>query len=231
MSRNIDVKKLMNSEITNRTVPTPIDTIITRLESGFYYIPPYQRKYIWSEKQVVDLVISLLRDIPIPKLYMYNNYKDGRYTIIDGQQRLTSLFFFVKGVFPDGKNRKSRYDFKDISELVEKYYKEDCIEIKEKIKKELKEKYSLIIKNFVYINNDGKIEGNLNYRDFSDDEKLEFNNKTFEFGVISIKDPTKNKVEEVYGEVFRLLNSAGSLLSKQEIRNGLYYNTALYKGM
>ena len=99
----INIKGLLDTNIYHSTIPTPIDTIISRLISGFYFIPNYQRQYVWNEKQVVALMVSLLKNIPIPKLYMYNKPNDGRYTIIDGQQRLTSLFFFIKGIFHAGK--------------------------------------------------------------------------------------------------------------------------------
>lgn len=53
---NEDILKLMNSDINHSTIPTPLDTIITRLISEFYFIPDYQRKYVWNEKQVIELM-------------------------------------------------------------------------------------------------------------------------------------------------------------------------------
>lgn len=37
--------------------------------------------------------------------------------------------------------------------------------------------------------------------------------------------------KRVYADIFKLLNSAGKLLGSQEIRNGIYYDSALYKDL
>lgn len=227
----INIEGLLDTNIYHSTIPTPIDTIISRLISGFYFIPNYQRQYVWNEKQVVALMVSLLKNIPIPKLYMYNKPNDGRYTIIDGQQRLTSLFFFIKGIFPASKERKTRYDFKAINELVEEYYTTEKITLKRKkeIEKILLEKYELKFKIFKYKDQLNKKEYTLSFNNFTLEKKLEFLNKTFEFGSVSIKSDNIEELENIYIDIFRILNSAGSPLTNQEIRNGIYSETTLYK--
>ncbi|MCK4257871.1 MAG: DUF262 domain-containing protein [Halanaerobiales bacterium] len=238
VNRNIEyvnVEKLMDSNITYQSLPTPIDTIISRMESGRYLIPKYQRNYVWEEKQVVALIVSLLKDIPIPRLYMYSNPKDGKYTIIDGQQRITSLFFFVKGIFPTSKNRRHYYDFKDISELVDKYHNAETKKTEENVKKDLN-KYGLRFKDFKLDTRD-KESRIFTYSNFTEKEKLEFNNKSLDFGVVSVKNKNDDDFDNdnddafysVYTDIFRLLNSAGSPLTNQEIRNGIYFGSKLYE--
>lgn len=233
--KSVNVSRLMDSSISHTTIPTPVDTIITRLVSGFYYIPDYQRRYVWTEEQIVTLIISLMKDIPIPKLYMYNNPQDGRYTIIDGQQRLTSLFFFVKGIYPSSnEERRSKYDFKAISELVDNYKNEKNKESKKTIIGILLKDHGLAIKNYKYQSLDDE-KLSFRYEDFNFEEKLKFDNKAFEFGAVFVKEENKDEKEnkrirdQVYTDIFRLLNSAGTPLSSQEIRNGIYYDTDLYK--
>lgn len=233
---NSDILRLMNSDINHSTVPTPLDTIITRLISGFYFIPDYQRKYVWDEKQVVELMISLIRNIPIPKLYMYNLPSDGKYTIIDGQQRLTSLFFFIKGVFPEkDSERKSKYDFKEIDRLIQEYDISKVKDEKNNLKNQLKKDHGLVFKKFNYIIDEEETKINLEFNQFSQENKLLFLNKVFDFGVVTVINPlsenkkTEDEINKVYIEIFKLLNSSGEPLSDQEIRNGIYYNTDLYK--
>jgi hypothetical protein len=64
--------------------------------------PDYQRKYVMDIKLASRLVESILMDVPIPVIYLAEE-TDGRYSVIDGQQRLTSFISFLHGKFPDGK--------------------------------------------------------------------------------------------------------------------------------
>ncbi|RHQ88727.1 DUF262 domain-containing protein [Clostridium sp. AF21-20LB] len=70
-----------------------------------YIIPKYQRKYRWNREQVVSLVESLLRGLPIPPIYTCRN-ANNQLEILDGQQRVMSLFFLLYRVFFKQKKRK-----------------------------------------------------------------------------------------------------------------------------
>lgn len=57
--------------------------------------PEYQReKSLWTTEKKGLLIDSILRDIDIPKLY-FNRLKDGQFEVIDGQQRLWSIWQFL----------------------------------------------------------------------------------------------------------------------------------------
>lgn len=61
--------------------------------------PGYQRRRVWKDNKRKSLLIeSLMLRIPIPAFYFYEN-EDGKYQVIDGQQRLTTIKEFVKGEF------------------------------------------------------------------------------------------------------------------------------------
>jgi hypothetical protein len=64
--------------------------------------PEYQRKFVMDAKLSSRLVESILMDVPIPVIYL-SEEKDGTFSVIDGQQRITSFLSFIKGQFPDGK--------------------------------------------------------------------------------------------------------------------------------
>ncbi len=227
----VSVENLFNSDIKYDTLPTPLDTIISRLEAGRYLIPKYQRNYVWSEKQTVALIVSLLKNIPIPRIYMYSNPIDGKYTIIDGQQRITSLFLFIKGVYPISKERNFYYDFDRISKLVEDI-KSDSQEMRDDAVQELEKEYGLKAHTF-YL--DESQENIFNFESFSPKQQLEFYNKALDFAVVSVKgdngDNPDKDMFKIYTDIFRLLNSAGSSLTSQEIRNGVYYGSYLYKSL
>ena len=61
--------------------------------------PEYQRHYIYNDgKRDVAVIESLLKGYPIGLIY-FNRTVDGRYEVLDGQQRITSFGRFVTGKF------------------------------------------------------------------------------------------------------------------------------------
>lgn len=67
--------------------------------------PEYQRKYVATVNIASRLIESVLMDVPIPVIYLAEE-KDGSYSVIDGQQRLTSFISFINGKFPNGETFK-----------------------------------------------------------------------------------------------------------------------------
>ena len=62
--------------------------------------PEYQRNYIYADgKKDVAVVDSLLKGYPLGLLYFVKT-EDGRYEVLDGQQRITSFGRFVRNKFP-----------------------------------------------------------------------------------------------------------------------------------
>jgi hypothetical protein len=71
--------------------------------------PEYQRNYIYNDgKKDVAVIESLLKGYPIGLIY-FNRTADGRYEVLDGQQRITSFGRYVTGKFTiedtDGKRK------------------------------------------------------------------------------------------------------------------------------
>lgn len=58
----------------------------------------FQRNVVWSNKQKSQLIESLILGIPIPYLYLYEG-KQGNLIVIDGRQRLSSIFEFLDDKF------------------------------------------------------------------------------------------------------------------------------------
>ena len=96
-----------------------IQEIAKFIENGEYRIPRFQRDFVWEIKKSAALIDSIFRGYPIGSIIVWEtknkltciDKKDlggikipgketGRYTsyIIDGQQRLTSLFLAVNGL-------------------------------------------------------------------------------------------------------------------------------------
>jgi hypothetical protein len=87
--------------------------------------PDFQRQYVWDRKKASRLVESVLLRVPLPIVYL-SEQPDGKEYVIDGQQRLTSLFSFIDGRFPNGEPFKligltaykelNKKDFAELSE-------------------------------------------------------------------------------------------------------------------
>lgn len=67
--------------------------------------PEYQRNFVATPKIASKLIESVLMEVPIPVIYLAEE-KDGTFSVIDGQQRLTSFLSFINGNFPNGDSFK-----------------------------------------------------------------------------------------------------------------------------
>lgn len=76
-----------------------------------YIVPPYQREYVWKEKNISQLLNDIYEEYTDDRNSEYfigsivvNKRDDGLYEVIDGQQRLTTLFISLcalKRLFKD----------------------------------------------------------------------------------------------------------------------------------
>jgi hypothetical protein len=94
--------------------------------------PEYQRNFVATNQIASRLIESVLMDVPIPVIYLAEE-KDGTFSVIDGQQRLTSFISFVEGKFPNGSEFKL-YGLKVMSELNRKNFAQLDKELQTKIK-------------------------------------------------------------------------------------------------
>ena len=117
------------TKITSKSTETPrIDTLLYEIEKGNYFIPDFQRFFVWTPERVKSLIDSLLKDVNIPSIMLWKTplgvpaireFSEGikgsetgevsktslffpetdgdKIYIIDGQQRLTSLYSLYKG--------------------------------------------------------------------------------------------------------------------------------------
>lgn len=61
-------------------------------------IPEYQRNFVWSIRQASLLIESFLLGLPVPQVFFYVD-DQNKSEVIDGQQRIMSLVFFLDGHF------------------------------------------------------------------------------------------------------------------------------------
>jgi Protein of unknown function DUF262 len=77
----------------------PLDSIETMLDSQKYILnPEYQRRKRWDNTRKSRLIESLIMNVPIPPIFLYEvDY--SIYEVMDGLQRLTAIYDFYKGKF------------------------------------------------------------------------------------------------------------------------------------
>jgi hypothetical protein len=57
--------------------------------------PEFQRKFVWTKKKQKALIESLYKGFPLPMFYFAES-ENGLIEVVDGQQRLTTIFGFLK---------------------------------------------------------------------------------------------------------------------------------------
>lgn len=82
-----------------KTKPFPVNNIehlINKNELNF--TPDYQRGFVWKKQQKELFIESLFLDYDIPKIYLHEKAnEDHKYDVVDGQQRLRTIYEFMKG--------------------------------------------------------------------------------------------------------------------------------------
>lgn len=90
-----------------------ISTILDQIDMGSLALPEFQRGYVWNRSQVRNLMDSLYRRFPVGSLLVWETKRDKAATrgkskttdtvklLLDGQQRVTSLYGIIRGKAPD----------------------------------------------------------------------------------------------------------------------------------
>ena len=84
--------------------------------------PDWQREYVWTSKRASRLIESFLIGLPVPVIYLAVN-NENEYEVIDGLQRLTSVFNFLNNELKltglEIKNELNGLQFKNLPKLLQ----------------------------------------------------------------------------------------------------------------
>ena len=109
-----------NKDLTISNIRDMVD------ENDLILNPDYQRDYIYDESKASKLVESIVMDIPIPIVY-FSEEDEGVYSVIDGQQRITSLVKFIKNEFKlknlEVLSNLNGLNFKDLDKATQRKFK------------------------------------------------------------------------------------------------------------
>jgi hypothetical protein len=74
-----------------------LETVASMVESTAIDVrPQFQRRERWDAGKQSALIESFLLNIPVPPVYLAED-DFGRYSVIDGKQRLTAIHEFMRG--------------------------------------------------------------------------------------------------------------------------------------
>lgn len=91
-----------------------IRQILDKIDEGHLFVPAFQREYVWKREDAKNLISSLIKDYPTgtmltwetnnpPELkgkLKYEVSKGAVKLILDGQQRITTLYLLMTGEIP-----------------------------------------------------------------------------------------------------------------------------------
>lgn len=86
-------------KINTQAYDKSVSDLVRMIDEGDINLnPEYQRNYIWDNKKSSLLIESLILNVPIPVVYV-SQEEDDSWTVIDGLQRLNSLYRFFQRDF------------------------------------------------------------------------------------------------------------------------------------
>ncbi|EOY5416948.1 DUF262 domain-containing protein [Cronobacter turicensis] len=197
-------------------------SLLSDVERGNIKIPAFQREYVWVDEQIMGLLDSIYCGYPVGSLLLWSTKEELKHErnvggfllpnvadeypvsyVLDGQQRLTSLF----GVFNSDKPTSDK-------ELAERFNVCFIPSTKEFVHASVAEPHNSINLNIIL--DTTKLLPEM--QKFSIEEQKEIATlterfKDYEFPIVTIKDRTNQEV----CRVFQRINSSGTSLSTLEL--------------
>ncbi len=188
-------------------VSTPNDfnttTLVNFIDSGVVTIPGFQRNFVWDLKRASRLIESLIVGLPVPQVFLYEQGGNS-YLVIDGQQRLMSIYYFVRKRFPrKEKLAEIRAETEGQSTIPDKLLKDN------KYFRDFRLHLPEVVPGTPNIFN------GCDHSTLDDDVRRKFDIRTIRHVIVRQVGP---KGDTAMYEIFNRLNSGGINLRPQEIR-------------
>ena len=214
-----------------------IREIIDNIDKQHLFIPAFQREYVWKRPDAKNLISSLIKDYPTgtmltwattnpPELkgdYVYEITKGVVKLILDGQQRITTLYLLIKGEVPPYYKEEEilndvRGLYVNVETLTLEYYKKNQME-NDPLWVDITDIFQGNVNVFDILE---KLEAKNNSDEIDKDiQKLIYNNIT---SIDRIKDmefaeqiiPAKANIKEAI-DTFYIVNASGVNLTDAEL--------------
>ncbi|HEV2068524.1 MAG TPA: DUF262 domain-containing protein [Acidimicrobiales bacterium] len=94
-------------ETTTRSIAWFLD--LRRREGGIDLDPPYQRRSVWNQSYRDYFIDTIVLDLPVPAVFLFETIGESgslSYSVVDGKQRLSTIFDFIDDEFPVSDDSK-----------------------------------------------------------------------------------------------------------------------------
>jgi len=117
--------KELQKQIEYDTKDLPVELLVDKFLKGDFFVPNYQRQFIWKPKNKDMFIESVLLGLPIPFMF-FGDCEDGRMEVIDGAQRMQTLVQFVENKLTLSNLEKlttlKGFSFKDLTEAQQRKF-------------------------------------------------------------------------------------------------------------
>lgn len=197
-------------EVTSSPNDFNIKTLYDFIDSGVVKIPAFQRNFVWDIKRSSKLIESLIIGLPIPQIFLYEESKNS-FLVIDGQQRLMSIYYFIKKRFP---RKEKRIELRRIFDI------EGSIPDSVLFDNDFFTDFNLLLTGQLP-DRPNKLN-KLNYSILGEN-KASFDLRTIRNVIIKQNLPEGD--DSAMFEIFNRLNTGGVNLKPQEIRASMYHSS------
>lgn len=214
-----------------------IRQIIDKIDANQLFVPAFQREYVWKRNDAKNLIYSLIKDYPtgtmltwetnnppeLKGIHKYNENQGAVKLILDGQQRITTLYMLIEGRIP------SYYTEKEIeNDIRNLYVNVETLDLEYFKKKSMEN-------NPIWINITDIFKGNVRDRDITDalesknngerlprEREVLISNNIRAIELIKERDfleqviPVKATIKEAI-DIFYIVNASGVNLTDAEL--------------
>lgn len=159
-----------------------LETLHQKWRNGDITIPRFQRGYVWKAPQASRLIESFMMGLPVPPVFLATDDNE-RSVVIDGMQRLRTVFSYLDGAYPIDSDFKGK-------------------------------KFQI-----VGINENSRLYGKT-FQDLGEDDQRKLKNAVLRATIVMQNIP-RDDDSSIY-EIFERLNTGGTSLEAQEVRNCVY---------
>lgn len=208
---------IVEYDITTSPNDFNVMTLCSFIDSGSVRIPGFQRNFVWDMTRASRLIESLILGLPVPQLFLYEQERN-KFLVIDGQQRLMSIYYFTKQRFPKKDKRVEIRQIFDREGVVpnsllhdDQYFQTFNLRLPEHIPE-----------------HENRFKG-LNYSTLGE-YRSQLDLRPIRNVVVKQNSPSDD--DSSMFEVFNRLNSGGVNIRAQEIRTSMYHSsfyTMLYR--
>ncbi len=208
-SEGADDIQIDEYDITSAPNDFNVMTLHSFIREGSIRIPGFQRHFVWDLPRASKLIESLILGLPVPQMFLYEQRRN-EFLVIDGQQRLMSVYYFIEKRFPRKEKRSDlRRIFDEAGMIPEDVLHNDEYFIP----------FDLRLSEALP-GRPNRFKG-LNYSTLGD-HKRQFDLRPIRN--IVVKQNSPNDDDSAMYEVFNRLNSGGVNLRPQEIRTSMYHS-------